>query len=82
MSAIEWQVRDRMAEAGIGSVRELYNRVKLIENNSVNYAQFARMVSSPPLLINAVTLAAMARVLKCEIGHLLAIKGREKNGIL
>lgn len=75
MSTIVWQVRDRMAEAGIHSVRELHNQVKLIENNSVNYAQFARMVSSPPLLINAVTLAAMARVLGCEIGRLLAVKG-------
>jgi len=73
MTALVWQVKERMKISGIATVKDLHSRMKSIDHTVINYAQFARMVSAPPGSINARALAVMASVLGCNIGQLLAI---------
>ncbi len=73
MTALVWQVKERMKVSGIATVKDLHSRMKSIDHTVINYAQFARMVSAPPGSINARALAVMASVLGCNIGQLLAI---------
>ncbi len=73
MTALVWQVKERMKVSGIATVKNLHSRMKSIDHTVINYAQFARMVSAPPGSINARALAVMASVLGCNIGQLLAI---------
>ena len=73
MTALVWQVKERMKVSGIATVKDLHSRMKSIDHTVINYAQFARMVSAPPGSINARALAVMASVLGWNIGQLLAI---------
>ena len=48
MTALVWQVKERMKVSGIATVKDLHSRMKSIDHTVINYAQFARMVSAPP----------------------------------
>ncbi len=73
MTALVWQVKERMKVSGIATVKDLHSRMKSIDQTVISYAQVGRMVSAPPGSINARALAVMASVLGCNIGQLLAI---------
>lgn len=73
MAGFVWKVKERMKVSGVQNVKDLHARMKCLDRAVINYAQFARMISAPPASINTRALALMARVLECDIGHLMAL---------
>lgn len=70
---VVWRIRERMSTAGIKSASELHRRLKRVDAQSVNFAQFARFVDEPPARINLRTLLGVAVVLDCGIGDLVGV---------
>lgn len=76
--ALGWHLRERMDQAGIPSVRELYRRFCQLrfneaaaEKEPVKFSQFLKVIKAPPERINLRTLLGLAIVLDCAIGDLV-----------
>jgi len=70
---ITWRLRECMAKAKIDSALELHRRMKLVDQNVINYAQLARMIDTPPARLNLQTLMVLTVVLSCRVSDILDV---------
>ena len=62
-----------MQKAKIDSALELHRRMKLVDQNVINYAQLARMIDTPPARLNLQTLMVLTVVLSCKVSDIMDV---------
>ena len=70
---VTWRLRECMQRANIDSALELHRRMKLVDQNAIQYAQLARMIDSPPIRLNLDTLTVLTIVLSCKVSDILDV---------
>lgn len=70
---ITWRLRECMRRANIDSASELHRRMKQVDKESINYAQLARMIDSPPARLNLQTLTVLTVVLSCKVSDIMDV---------
>lgn len=75
---ITWRLRECMQKAKVDSALELHRRIKLVDQNAINYAQLARMIDTPPARLNLQTLTVLTIVLSCKVSDILDVPPPDK----
>ncbi len=70
---VTWRLRECMQKAKIDSALELHRRMKLVDQNVINYAQLARMIDTPPARLNLQTLMVLTVVLSCKVSDIMDV---------
>ena len=71
--AISWRLAACMKAAGIASVRDLHEKIKTIDPESLDYSSVARMISQPPARLNLRMLVTLTIVLRCSVTDILDV---------
>ena len=75
---ITWRLRECKQKAKVDSALELHRRIKLVDQNAINYAQLARMIDTPPARLNLQTLTVLTIVLSCKVSDILDVPPPDK----
>ncbi len=70
---VTWRLRECMQKSKIDSALELHRRMKLVDQNVINYAQLARMIDTPPARLNLQTLTVLTVVLSCKVSDIMDV---------
>ena len=72
---LSWRLAECMKAAGIASARDLYEKIKTIKPESLDYSysSVARMISQPPARLNLRMLVILTIVLRCSVTDILDV---------
>lgn len=68
-----WRLRTCMTVAGITTAIELHKKLRAVDNETIRYAQLARIIDHPPARLSLRTLVGLTIVLDCQVGDILDV---------